>query len=350
MRLAFWKREHRTFEGVLDLGFAATIPEFEAGVRKIVTSHNFFCATRDGHIGFWYCGAHPIRKPGHDPRFPQDGGGGMEWDGFLPVEKWPSKIDPEWGYFANWNNKPAADWPYAGFGQIFWGKKIIDVLEAEEKLTAERFGEIARLTAYHAYLADYFVPLILDAVKESDDPDVRKGAAILEKWDHMNVDGEPGPLLLEKWTRIMMARTFGPLVDPTLLVSRDVQRFLVDPMLYLLMGDRSVVPLQYDYSRGRDLKGLVRDALKEAVKGGSEPLAWKEPLIDFGGEVGKAKSMRGRGTFQMVVEMTPQGPQVRTISAPGQSERTDSRHYKDQFELFTAWKYKPFLWNREEMK
>ncbi|MBI3857614.1 MAG: penicillin acylase family protein [Planctomycetes bacterium] len=293
MRMSFWKSEQKTFEGVFDLNFAGTVAEFQTAVRKIVTSHNFFCATRDGHIGFWYCGAHPVRKAGHDPRFPQDGKGGMEWEGFLTPEQWPQKVDPDWGWFANWNNKPAADWPYAGFGQIFWGKKMIDVLEAEEKFTTVRFGEIARLTAYHAYLADYFAPIILEAAKGSEDPDVKKGAEILEKWDHMSVEGGPGPPLVEKWARIAMARAFGQFVDPILLASRDVQRFLVDPLLYLLQGDRSLVKLNYDYARGRDLKALVRDALKEAMKPGAEPLAWKEPLIDFGADVGKVKSMRG---------------------------------------------------------
>jgi len=350
MRMSFWKSEHKTFEAVLDINVAGTVEEFQAGVRKIVTSHNFFCATRDGHIGFWYCGAHPVRKANHDPRFPQDGKGGMEWEGILPVEKWPQKLDPETGTFANWNNKATADWPYAGFGQIFWGKKIIDVLEAEEKLTAARFGEIARLTAYHAYLADYFAPIILDAAKGSDDPDVKRGAELLEKWDHMSVEGDPGTLLMDKWTRIMMARIFGTWVDPMLLASKEVQRFLVDPLLYLLMGDKSLVALNYDYARGRDLKAIVRDALKEAMKGGVEALAWKEPSIDFGGQVGKAKSLRGRGTYQMVVEMTPDGPKAITLAAPGQSERVDSPHYKDQIDLFTRWEYKPFVWRREEMK
>jgi penicillin G amidase len=347
-RMSFWKCEQKTFEAVLDIDFARTIDEFEAGVRKIVTSHNFFVATKEGRIGFWFCGAHPVRKPGHDPRFPQDGKGGMEWEGILPVEKWPRKLDPEWGYFANWNNKAAADWPYAGFGQIFWGKKIIDVLEAEEKFSPTRFGEIARLTAYHAYLADYFAPIILDAAKGSDDPDVKRGVEILEKWDHQSVDGAPGAALIDKWVRIATSRAFGHLVDPLLLASRDVQRFLVDPLLYLLQGDRSLVALNYDYARGRDLKALVRDSLRDAMKGG--PPAWKEPSIDFGGEVGKVKSMRGRGTYQMVVEMSPAGPKAFTVSAPGQSERAGSKHYKDQMGLFSAWDYKPFVWRREEMK
>ena len=290
-----------------------------------------------------------MRKPGHDPRFPQDGGGGMEWEGLLPVDKWPQAIDPPSGYFANWNNKPVADWPYAGYGQIFWGKKIIDVIESEPTLTAARFGEISRLTAYHAYLADYFVPIILEAAAGSEDPDVRQGAGLLEKWDHQCVEGAPGPVLVDKWMRIAMVKLFGTFVDPVLLASRDVQKYLSDPLLYVLLGDRSLVKLHYDYAKGRDLKALVRDALKEAMKGAAS-LAWKEPLVDFGPDIGKVHSMKGRGTYQMVVELTPQGPRAMTLAAPGQSGRPASAHYKDQVPLFESWGYKPFVWSREDMK
>ena len=350
MKMSFWKSEERTFEGVLDMNFARTIGDFQAGARKIVTSHNFFCATKDGHIGFWFCGAHPVRKAGHDPRFPQDGKGDMDWEGILPAERWPQAVDPESGYFANWNNKPTSTWPYAGYGQIFWGKKILDVIEGEKTLSAARFGEIARLTAYHAYLADYFAPIIIEAASGNDDPDVKEGAQILEQWDHQCVDGEPGPVLIEKWMRIAMLKLFGTFVDPMLLASRDVQKYLSDPLLYVLLGDRSLVKLKYDYAKGRDLKALVRDALKEAMKGGRAALAWKEPLVDFGGGVGKVKSMRGRGTYQMVVELTPQGPRAMTLAAPGQTEQSGSKHVQDQVALFQEWGYKPFVWNREEMK
>jgi hypothetical protein len=146
-----------------------------------------------------------------------------------------------------------------------------------------------------------------------------------------------------------MARLFGGLIDPMMLASREVQRYLADPLLYVLEGKKSPVALNYDYANGKDLQALVRGALKDAMKGGEEKLAWKEPSVDFKGEVGKVKSKSGRGTFQMVVEMTPQGPRAATLAAPGQSERPDSDHYKDQVELFQKWQYKPFLWRREEM-
>lgn len=350
LKMSFWKSEEKSFEGVLDMNFARSIGEFQDGARKIVTSHNFFCATRDGHIGFWFCGALPVRKPGHDPRFPQDGKGGMEWEGLLPTDKWPQAIDPPSGFFANWNNKPTADWPYAGYGQIFWGKKILDVLESEPRLSAERFGEIARLTAYHAYLADYFAPILLDAAAGSEDPDLQEAVRILEKWDHQCQDGAPGPVLVDRWLRIAMLRMFGSFVDPMLLASRDVQKYLSDPLLYILLGDRSLVKLRYDYAKGRDLRALVRESLKEAMKGGVAALSWKEPLVDFGPEIGKVPSMKGRGTYQMVVELTPKGPRAMTLAAPGQSEAPSSPHYRDQVKLFETWGYKPFVWSREDMK
>ncbi|HXX94026.1 MAG TPA: penicillin acylase family protein, partial [Planctomycetota bacterium] len=145
-------------------------------------------------------------------------------------------------------------------------------------------------------------------------------------------------------------RLFGDLVDPLLLATREVQRVVVDPLLYVLQGESSLVKLKHDYAKGKDLRALVLDSLREAIKPGLEKLAWKEPSIDFKGAVGSVPSKRGRGTFQMVVEMSPQGPRAVTLAAPGQSEWPDSPHYQDQIPLFREWKYKPFVTRRDEMK
>jgi penicillin amidase len=346
LRMSFWRNEQSTFEAVMDMNFAATLEDFRAAAAKVVTSHNFFCATSEGRVGFWFCGAFPKRAEGHDPRFPQKGDGSMDWIGRVEFKDWPSAVDPRHGFFANWNNKPAKAWEPSGYGKIFWGKKIIDVLDTDEKVTFERFREIARLTAYHAFLADYFVPHILEAAKGSEDPDVKRGAEILAAWDRQEVEGAAAPVILERWIRGALVRMFGKVVDPLMLASRDIQRYVVDPFLYALEGR----PLRYDYAAGRDLQALVRDALKDAMKGGEASLAWKEPSVDFKGEIGKVKSKSGRGTYQMAVEMTPRGPRALTVCAPGQSERPASKHYRDQLELFSAWGYKPFVWDRAEMK
>ncbi len=350
VRMSFWMKEHRTVEGVVDMNFARDAAEFARAAAKIATSHNFFCATADGRIGWWFCGAHPVRRKDHDPAFPQAGDGSMDWERIAPFEKWPQAVDPPHGFFGNWNNKAARAWPMAGLGKIFWGKKILDVLEAEPAISFDRFTEIARLTAYHGYLADYFTPVILEAAKGSEDPEVKRAVEILSKWDHMETEGAPGPALVERFVHAAARRLFADLVDPLLLASRDVQRYVVDPLLYTLEGGRRLASLQYDYGKGKDLKALVLDSLKEAMKGGEERLAWKEPSIDFKGQVGSVKSKRGRGTYQVAVEMTKGGPRAVTLSAPGQSERPDSKHYKDQIGLFEKWEYKPFVTGRGEMK
>ena len=102
--------------------------EFEASVRKVSTSHNFFVADKEGRIGFWYCGAHPKRKKGHDARFPQPGDGSMKWDGIMTFDEWPQSIDPKRGWFGNWNNKHARNWEPSPWGKIFWGILIYDEL------------------------------------------------------------------------------------------------------------------------------------------------------------------------------------------------------------------------------
>ena len=89
---------------------ARTLKEFADACRYIATSHNFFVATKDGDIGFWFCGHYPVRAKGVDPRFPTPGTGEFDWRGFLPFERLPQQINPPQGFFANWNNKPAPWW------------------------------------------------------------------------------------------------------------------------------------------------------------------------------------------------------------------------------------------------
>ena len=155
---------------------------------------------------------------------------------------------------------------------------------------------------------------------------------------------------MEIWTRAAMRRMFGKVVNPLMLASRDVQKYAIDPMLYVLEGDTSLVKLKFDYLAGRDRKKLIVDSLKEAMGKGEENLAWKAPTVNFRGEIGRVRSKKGRGTYQMAVEMTPDGPRAVTLAAPGQSERQGSSHFKDQVGLFEKWEYKPFVYKRSDMK
>jgi len=343
--MSFWMREQETFEAVMDFDFAVSVAEFAKAVPKVVTSHNWFAADREGHIGFWFAGAHPQRRKGHDPRFPQKGDGSMDWEGLVPFEKWPQSVDPPHGFFGNWNNKPARGWD-SPYGKIFWGKKILDVLEGTDKLTFEQCERLARDATYHDFLADYFRPHILAAARDEKDADLAKAVELLEKYDLVKRDGRPEPALVEKWVQEMARRVFAD--EFGLAVgTRDIQRFIGDPLLYILEGNGA---LKYDFAAGVDLKAAAVASLREAMKGGLEKLAWKDETADFKSAGGKLKGSKGRGTFQMTVELGPDGPKATTLAPPGQSERADSPHHGDQAKLFEAWKYKGFVFRREEMK
>jgi penicillin amidase len=333
--MSFWKKEALTFEAVIDFNFAGSVAEFAASVPKVSTSHNWFAADREGHIGFWFAGSHPVRRKGHDPRLPQKGDGSMDWEGMLPSEKWPRSVDPANGFFSNWNNKPSRAWEPTAFGKVFWGKRITDVITSKEKLTVEEFGGIARETAYHDFLADYFLPFILEAADE-------KTAATLKAYDRMKRDGAAEPAIVERWVESMMRRVFADELGETAVSTKMLRQYLASPLLYVLEKGASGVALKHDWTGGLDLKEAAREALAEALKA----KGWKEAEVDFGGT--KVKSERGRGTFQMVVEMTKEGPRAATLSAPGQRE--EGEHGRDQLENFRAWKLERFAWARSEMK
>jgi penicillin amidase len=331
LAMPFWMTEARTFEAVMEFNFARSVAEFSTSVSKVTTSHNWFCADRDGHIGFWYSGAHPVRRRGHDPRFPQAGDGSMDWEGILPFEKWPQSVDPANGFFTNWNNKPARAWEPTPYGKIFWGKRMADVLGPKEKVTFDDVQGLAREAAYWDFTADYFLPYILDVAEG-------EMAARLREYDRVKRDGAVEPAVVERWVETMMRRVMEDEVGPALSIRGEMRAAIASVLLYVLEGESAGVKLKHDWAAGVDLKGAAKEAFAEAAK--AKP--WREAEVNFGERIGKVKSERGRGTFQMAVELTKEGPRAVTLSAPGQSEDPSSAHYADQVERFRSWTYRPF--------
>jgi hypothetical protein len=103
--------------------------------------------------------------------------------------------------------------------------------------------------------------------------------------------------------------------------------------------------MKHDWLGKTDLKAASRAALEKALKAGP----WKEAEVDYGA-FGKVKSEKGRGTFQMTVELTKDGPRAATLSPPGQNEDPASAHAGDQVKNFKEWTYPPFPFKRGDMK
>lgn len=72
-------------------------------------SFNWFYIDRDD-IAYIHAGRFPIRNPGAHPDVPVWGDGSADWRGFLPLGRHPRAINPERGYLASWNNRPAPGW------------------------------------------------------------------------------------------------------------------------------------------------------------------------------------------------------------------------------------------------
>ncbi|MDT7855895.1 penicillin acylase family protein [Rubrivirga sp. S365] len=109
-KYTFWQRELDMAEALLDAWDATSVEAFEAAVSRAPVSFNIFYADKEQNIAFWHVGDYPIRPAGADPRLPLQGDGTQEWTGLVPFVRQPQAVNPAQGYFANWNNKPAAGW------------------------------------------------------------------------------------------------------------------------------------------------------------------------------------------------------------------------------------------------
>ena len=175
-RMAFWKQEYHTIEGVMSFQQCTNITEFEQGVSQIVSSHNWFWADRNGDIGYYHSGYYPIRPTYGvfhrrlDDRFPLLGTGKEEWRGIVPFEDLPQQRNPPAGFFANWNNKPEISWIHAEaeVGPL-WGEghivnRIQELLAADETVSFQDMKDICENVAYHDAYGTYFKPFLLSAM------------------------------------------------------------------------------------------------------------------------------------------------------------------------------------------
>ena len=110
VQYGMFQRETQTLEGIREWNRARNLDEFRAAVATVTWNENVTVATRDGHIAYWHPGLHIRRHPETDQRLPTPGTGEFDASGWLRFDEVPQVIDPEQGYLANWNNKPAYGW------------------------------------------------------------------------------------------------------------------------------------------------------------------------------------------------------------------------------------------------
>jgi penicillin G amidase len=131
-RMAWMNREGGTIEGFWRYGEAKSLEDFATYSNMLASNHNMFYADDQGNIGYWHPGNHPIRPAGYDIRFPLPGTGDAEWEGLYPAQLVPHAVNHPSGVLANWNNKPAFDWPR----ERGWGA-YHDVVQLQQNLAMD---------------------------------------------------------------------------------------------------------------------------------------------------------------------------------------------------------------------
>jgi penicillin amidase len=368
---AFWKQERGTLEGVMSFQECKTLADFEEGVSKVVSSHNWLFADRFGDIGYFHAGWYPIRAEGVDDRFPLDGTGSQEWLGILPFEDLPRGTNPPDGFYANWNNKPQADWPYA---EVDWGEghivvRIQELLAADPAVSFQDMIEVCRNVAYHNAYGTYFKPFLLDAI------DAVGGIAqavtdALEDWncylndaDFNGIYDDPGLTIFSAWFDAIDNAIFDDELGG-IGASHSL-------LLHLFQGEESLLELQYDdYLDGipRDtmIVAVLADTLLalEAAYGTSDLSQWLTPvqMVDFdeqGALPSPVMPYMNRGTYNQIAEL-PRGrtagssPTAVNVIPPGQSgfvqfPGTPSPHAYDQLQLYITWQFKPMLFDFRDL-
>lgn len=380
-KMTFWKQEHLTMEGVISFQECQNIDEFEEGVSKIVSSHNWLWIDRNGDVGYYHSGWYPIRPQRGflnrivDDRFPLIGTGKEEWLGIVPFSELPQEKNPDNGFYANWNNKPNANWKYseAEIGPM-WGEghivvRIQELLEADDKISFEDMIEICKNVAYHNAYGTYFKPFLLDAIESTGEDIPDEVISALEDWDcyynNENDDDfydDPGLTIFTEW----FDEIFLLLLEDEL--GLELKDFTHSLLLHIFQGKDSKLKLRYnDYLDGLSVDTIIVNALENSISklenkyGTNDVQEWlTEVDMDGFSELGALSSSEmpsmNRGTYNQIAEIPlinnkkSTTPFAYNILPPGQSGFVQypdipSPHAYDQMQLYIDWEFKPMLFN-----
>ena len=165
---------------------------------------NYVYADVDGNIGFVAPGRVPVRKsdndlkgqvpaPGWDARY--------DWDGFVPFDRLPQRLNPPGGVIVTANHKVVPDddpiFLTSEWAAPFRARRIESLLAASNKHDAASFAAIQG--DVRSLAAASLLPLLRDT-KPSNDA-AREVVAQLSAWDGTMRGDRAEPLIYAAWMR-----------------------------------------------------------------------------------------------------------------------------------------------------
>lgn len=162
---------------------------FQRVFETTTGSFNWFYIDRDD-IAYHHSGLYPLRPGTVHPDLPAWGDGGHDWKGFLPFERHPRAVNPERGYLASWNNRPAPGWwsadSNAGFGPVHRNDMLdvrLQALVTDGNVTRGDVVEAMADAGTVDLRGQEVLPAALDVLEtESLNGDQAEAVALLREW------------------------------------------------------------------------------------------------------------------------------------------------------------------------
>lgn len=341
VQYAMYGRELDNLNGILAWNRADTFEEFEAGVRQVTWNENVVYADADGRIAYWHPGLFPRRSPGWDSRFPAPGTGEHDLRGPVQFEQMPHAVDPQVGYLANWNNKPAVGWideylepaSSRSAGKAQRVQIIQDLLAADSQLSPEALSATEYRLGVVDQRAPEFLPLVTALTGAT--PEQEQALALLRAWDgtaygpgagtsegdytDASVTDGPAPTLFRRLMDDLRDEVLQDLPADVVLQSDFVASHVWDAspadnlVLRVLAPSRSALTPSRDYLGGRTPEAAMLAALDRSIAAlsdeyGADPMTWRaqhprRPIESLTGVIGPSLDMAymDRGSWVHVV-------------------------------------------------
>jgi len=372
--------------------FASDVQEFKDAAQRCDYALNFMWAGKSGDIGYFHLGRYPDSESVEwDTRLPADGTQHeLTDDDYLRAAdgEVPYAINPEPGYSAQWNNKPAPDWNNGDLSYS-WStdhrvQRIINLMEHRLDEAGAVDYEVMKTIIEDVAFVDLrsirFKDHLLDALDGADLTETEQQAkAQLASWGHYRqADGEdhtgeyPAGYTIwdatfPKILQNVFAETFGRAYGPaSYFLNYDYGR---GTLMRVLNPDATALSVAADYVGDGPDDELVR-AFKTAVSElgeqyDGEPSTWRSDarietfnnMALFGMPIGVTTAGEmawvNRGTENHIVRLGDD-PTAENVVPPGNDgyvapDGSTADHYKDQLQLFRDFEYKKLRFSDSEV-
>lgn len=202
---------------------ATTAAALDSAARYAVPPQNMMLADRHGSIAIRTTGLFPVRPESGRGDVVRDGSrSASDWIGFLPLDRYPTAVDPAQGYLASANQQPLDPLVDATYFGSDWyspwrAMRINALLRRDSSVTLDDMRQFQ--TDPGSARAEVFVPALLEAAErrmaagEGDD-ELRMAARLLGQWDRRYTLDNERALLFEQVMTQLVAETWDELNPP----------------------------------------------------------------------------------------------------------------------------------------